>query len=126
MDVIDGIQIHIFSMPWKRRLPHAKVQIWCVHTLDLGIVIFRNVIQNSPESGDIPFLSMKTTRWRYAKRHFFTTRQNSRQHHRPSGIREHLLHKLEPRTTHSSNIFVPDHHSRSALVSHIYTEQKHR
>ena len=34
MQVVDAIQVHVFGVPRKERLPHAKVQISSVDALD--------------------------------------------------------------------------------------------
>lgn len=38
MYVVNGEEVHIFHMPCEGGTPHAKVQIWCVDTRNLGVI----------------------------------------------------------------------------------------
>ena len=52
--VVDAVEIHIFSVPRKGGLPHTEVEVCRIHSLDSRIVLFFHVIQDRPETVDVP------------------------------------------------------------------------
>ena len=54
MQVVDAVQVHIFSVPGESGFPHAKVQIGCVHTLYLDPIVFVDEIQDRTQFADVP------------------------------------------------------------------------
>ena len=41
VQVIDRVEIHVFCVPGKRRLPHAEIKVGCVDTIDFDLVKVR-------------------------------------------------------------------------------------
>ena len=37
VQVIDRVEIHVFCVPGKRRLPHAEVKVGCVDAIDFDL-----------------------------------------------------------------------------------------
>ena len=46
MQIIDGVEVHVLSVPSESRLPHSEVQVSCVHPADLHVVIFVDPVQD--------------------------------------------------------------------------------
>lgn len=66
MKIIYTVKIHIFSVPSKGRLPHAKVKIGCVYPRNTDAIFFCDSIQYGTQVVDIPFfdiLVVKGTRY---------------------------------------------------------------
>lgn len=54
MEVVDAVQVHIFSVPGEGGLPHAKVQIWSVYPLDGYTRVLLNNIQDRVQVANVP------------------------------------------------------------------------
>ena len=37
VQVIDRVEIHVFCVPGKRRLPHAEIKVGCVDPIDFDL-----------------------------------------------------------------------------------------
>lgn len=59
VQIVDGIKVHILSVPRKGRLPHAKVQIRSVHSVDWNAIIGIDVIQNRAQPIDVPDFNIR-------------------------------------------------------------------
>ena len=46
MEIVDTVQVHVLSVPGECSLPHTKIKIRSVHTLDRNAQIFIHAIQN--------------------------------------------------------------------------------
>lgn len=55
VQVVDAIKIHVFCVPRKGALPHPKVQVRRVDTLDLDATLILHNVQDSVETTDVPF-----------------------------------------------------------------------
>lgn len=55
MQIIDAVEIHVLCVPGKGTLPHAKIQVWCIHTFDLDAALILHSVQNSVELTNVPF-----------------------------------------------------------------------
>lgn len=54
VQVVDAVQIHVLCVPRKGALPHPKVQVRCVDTLDLDATLILHNVQDSVEMTDVP------------------------------------------------------------------------
>ena len=54
VQVVDAVEIHVFRVPPKCCLPHAEVQVGCVHALDLHPIVLVDSIEDGAEVVDIP------------------------------------------------------------------------
>lgn len=54
MQVVDTVEVHVLSVPSKRGLPHAKVQIRRINTLNSDATFTFNGIQNSVQMANVP------------------------------------------------------------------------
>ena len=54
MEVVDAVQVHIFSVPGEGGLPHAKVKIWSVNPLDGYATVLLDNIQDRVQVADVP------------------------------------------------------------------------
>lgn len=57
MQVVNAVEVHILCMPSKCGLPHAKVEVGSVDTLDNNATLLLNHIQQGVEVADIPLLN---------------------------------------------------------------------
>ena len=46
VQIVDGVEVHVLSVPCESRLPHSEVQVSCVHPADLHVVIFVDPVQH--------------------------------------------------------------------------------
>lgn len=58
MQVVDAVEVHVFGVPGKGGLPHAKVQIRGVYTLDGDPTLLLHQVQDCFQSADIPLIYM--------------------------------------------------------------------
>lgn len=58
MEVVDAVKIHVLSVPGEGGLPHAKVQIGCVHPLDGHAAVLLDYIQDGIQVTDVPLLNV--------------------------------------------------------------------
>ena len=56
VQVVDAIEIHVLCVPGEAGLPHAEVQVGCVHPLDRNTTVLFNHIQDGVEVADVPLL----------------------------------------------------------------------
>ena len=56
MEVVDGVEIHVFSVPGKGGLPHAKVEVGSVDSRYGHPILIHHAIQNGRQAIDIPLL----------------------------------------------------------------------
>lgn len=54
VQVIDAVQIHVFCVPRKGTLPHAKIKVWGVDTLNLDPTLILHHVQNGVKVANIP------------------------------------------------------------------------
>jgi len=54
MKVVDTVQVHVLSVPREQRLPHPKVQICRVHTLDANTDLVLDLVENRAETVYVP------------------------------------------------------------------------
>lgn len=55
MEVVDAVQVHIFSVPGEGGLPHAKVKIRSVNPLDGHTTVLLDNIQDGVQTANVPF-----------------------------------------------------------------------
>lgn len=53
---VDRVQVHVFGVPCKGGLPHAKVEVGRVYAVNLDAVVVVDVVENCAEMVDVPFL----------------------------------------------------------------------
>ena len=51
---VDTVQIHVLSVPGKRRLPHAKVEIRRINTFYLDTIVLADTVEDGTEMGYVP------------------------------------------------------------------------
>ena len=56
MQEIDGVQVHVLSVPSKWCLPHSKVEVGRVDAVNLHIVVLVHPVKNGAELLDVPIL----------------------------------------------------------------------
>lgn len=56
MQVVDAVEVHVLRMPSKCSLPHAKVEVGSVDTLDNDATLLLHHIQQGVEVTNIPLL----------------------------------------------------------------------
>lgn len=54
MQVVNAVEVHVLCMPGKCSLPHAKVEVGSVDTLDYDATLLLHHIQQGVEVTDIP------------------------------------------------------------------------
>ena len=54
VQVVDAIQVHVLRVPGEGGLPHAKVQVGRVNTLDDGAALTLHHVQDGPQVPDVP------------------------------------------------------------------------
>lgn len=54
MQVVDAVEIHIFSVPGKGAFPHAKIQVRSVHSLYLDPTLPLHSVQDSVQMTNVP------------------------------------------------------------------------
>jgi hypothetical protein len=52
--VVYAVKIHVFRVPSKTALPHSKVQVCSVDSVNADPVIFIDIVQNGSKFIDIP------------------------------------------------------------------------
>lgn len=57
MKVVDAVEVHVLRMPSKRGLPHAKVEVGSVDTLNNDATLLLYHIQQGVEMTDIPLFN---------------------------------------------------------------------
>ena len=55
MKVVYAVEVHVFSVPGKGRLPHTKIKVGSIHSRDLDTVLHHRV-KDCVEVIDIPLL----------------------------------------------------------------------
>ena len=63
VQVIDTVEVHVFCVPPKRCLPHAKVQVGSVDTLDLHAIVLVDTVEDGAEVVDIPVRLVSVCEW---------------------------------------------------------------
>lgn len=58
VQVVDAVQIHVFRVPGKGRLPHAKVQVGGVHALDGDPTLLLHQVQDGLQPADVPLINV--------------------------------------------------------------------
>lgn len=59
VEIVDAVEIHVFRVPRECGLPHAKVQVSCVHSFNLHIIFFIDAIQDGPQMIDVPHILIR-------------------------------------------------------------------
>lgn len=57
MQVVNAVEVHVLCMPGKRGLPHAKVEVGSVDTLDNDATLLLHHIQQGVEVTNVPLLN---------------------------------------------------------------------
>ena len=57
VQVVDAVEVHVFSVPGKCCFPHAKVQVRCVHSLNSDPTLPLHCIQDSLKAANIPLFN---------------------------------------------------------------------
>ena len=58
MQVVDTVEVHVLGVPCKGGLPHAKIQVGCINSLN-GDATFRfNGIQNGVQVANVPLFDV--------------------------------------------------------------------
>lgn len=74
MQVVDAVEVHVLCMPSKRGLPHAKVEVGSVDSLNNDATLLLHHIQQGVEMTDIPLFNTLENRYScysYELRKFF-------------------------------------------------------
>lgn len=58
MQVVDAVEVHVLRVPGKCGLPHAKVEVRSVDTLDNDATLLLHHIQQCVEVADVPLLNI--------------------------------------------------------------------
>lgn len=58
MQIIDTVEVHVLCVPWKGGLPHAKIQVGCINTLNSDAAVALHSIQNGVQMANIPLLDI--------------------------------------------------------------------
>ena len=58
MQVVDTVEVHVLSVPCKKCLPHAKVEVSCVDTWDMDPLLCQTV-QYGRQVVDVPLLEVR-------------------------------------------------------------------
>lgn len=58
MQVIDAVEVHVLSVPRKGSLPHTKIQVGCINTLNGDSTVMFHSIQNGAQVANIPFFDV--------------------------------------------------------------------
>lgn len=58
MQVVDAVEVHVLSVPGKRGLPHPKIQIWSIDTLNNDTTLLLHHIQQRVEMANVPLLNV--------------------------------------------------------------------
>ena len=56
MQVVDGVEVHVLSVPGKRGLPHAEVEVGRVDSGNGHAILIHHPIQDGAQTVDIPLL----------------------------------------------------------------------
>lgn len=54
MQVVDAVEIHVLCMPSKSCLPHPKVEVGSVHTLDDDATLVLHHVQEGVQIANVP------------------------------------------------------------------------
>ena len=54
VEVVNAVQVHVFSVPGKGGFPAAKVQIGCIYSVDLNAIVLLHIVQDRVEPVDVP------------------------------------------------------------------------
>lgn len=54
MQVVDTVEVHVLSVPCKCGLPHAKIQVGCIDSLNSDATLMFNGIQNGVQMANVP------------------------------------------------------------------------
>lgn len=57
MQVVNAVEVHVLCMPSKSGLPHAKVEVGSVDTLDNNAALLLHHIQQGVKVTDVPLLN---------------------------------------------------------------------
>lgn len=58
MQVIDAVKVHVLSVPCKSGLPHPKIQIGGIDTLNGDAALMFYSIQDGAQMANIPFFDI--------------------------------------------------------------------
>lgn len=54
VQVVDAVEIHVLGVPCEGTLPHAKIKVWGVHSLDLDPTLILHCVQNGVKMANVP------------------------------------------------------------------------
>lgn len=54
VQVVDAVQIHVLCVPREGTLPHAKIEVWGVDSLDLYPALVLHSVQNGVKMANVP------------------------------------------------------------------------
>lgn len=69
VQVVDAVQVHVFRMPGKGRLPHAKIQVWGVHSLNGDPTLLLHQVQDGLQPANIPLIDVLQKKGRPGQLH---------------------------------------------------------
>lgn len=58
VQVVDAVEIHVLSVPSERGLPHAKIEVRSVDTLNDDATLLLNHIQQCVEVANVPLVNV--------------------------------------------------------------------
>lgn len=58
MQIVDTVEVHVLRVPCEGSLPHAKIQVGCIHTLNSDAALTLNGIQNGVQVADVPLFNV--------------------------------------------------------------------
>ena len=59
MEIVDRVEVHVFSVPREASFPHSEVEVGRVHAVDLHVVVLVHPVQDGAELLDVPVLENK-------------------------------------------------------------------
>lgn len=54
VQVVDAVKIHVLCVPCEGTLPHAKIKVWGVDSLDLDSTLTLHCVQNGVKMANVP------------------------------------------------------------------------
>lgn len=54
VQVVDAVKIHVLCVPCEGTLPHAKIKVWGVDSLDLDPTLILHCVQNGVKVANVP------------------------------------------------------------------------
>lgn len=94
MQVINTVEIHVFSMPSKRSFPHAKIEVRSIHSFDGYATFILHDVQDRVQSANVPRIYVLQNRSLVLNGHYkeqgHTTKSTVTKSYRMLVIKQHL------------------------------------